>query len=103
MKNITLAIEDKALKAARIYAAEHGTTVNAMVRDFLSRFLNTSRSSAAEQRAKIREELAELGERTEGRIGEWKWNRDDIYAERFSRYEHPGLRRVGEGQGFKGD
>jgi plasmid stability protein len=38
MKNITLAIDDEVLRAARIYAAEHDTTVNALVREFLAQF-----------------------------------------------------------------
>ena len=36
MKNITLAVEDEILDRARIVAAERRTTVNAMVRDFLT-------------------------------------------------------------------
>jgi hypothetical protein len=102
MKNLTLAVDEKSLKAARMYAAEHDTTVNALVRNFLDGFAARSHRASAEERAKIRAELAELGKRTQGRIGEWKWNREDLYAERFSRYEHPGLRRFGEGQGTKG-
>lgn len=102
MKNLTLAVDEQSLKAARIYAAEHDTTVNALVRKFLDGFAARAQQTSAEERAKIRGELADLGETTQGRIGEWKWNREDIYAERFSRYEHPGLRRFGEGQGTKG-
>ena len=101
MKNITLAVDDRALKVARIYAAENDTTVNALVREFLDGLAARSNQTSAEARAKIRAELAELGENTQGRIGEWKWNREDLYAERFSRYEHSGLRSFGEGQGAK--
>ena len=96
MKNVTLAVDENSLKAARIYAAEHDTTVNAMVREFLDGF--SAAHSSAEERARIREELAKLAERSPGRLGDWKWNREDIYAERLSRYEYPGLRRHGEGQ-----
>jgi len=101
MKNITLAVDEDSLRAARVYAAEHDTTVNALVRNFIDSFATRTLEASAEERAKIRTELAELGDRTQGRIGEWKWNREDIYAERFSRYEHPGLRRFGERQGAK--
>ena len=38
MKNITLAIDEEVLRAARIYAAEHDTTVNALVREYLGQF-----------------------------------------------------------------
>lgn len=101
MKNLTLAVDEKALKAARIYAAKRDTTVNALVREFLDDLAERSQGTSARERAKIRSELAELGERTQGRIGEWKWNREDLYADRLSRYEHPGLRRFGERQGTK--
>ncbi len=36
MKNITLAIDEKLLKEVRRYAAEHDTTVNAIVREKLA-------------------------------------------------------------------
>ena len=36
MKNITLAINEEILRAARRYAANHDTTVNALVRDYLT-------------------------------------------------------------------
>lgn len=94
MKNITLAVDEKSLKAARIYAAEHDTTVNALVREFLGGFAEDTAPSSEGERAKIREGLAKLAERSPGRIGDWKWNRAD--AERLSRYEHPDLRRDGE-------
>ena len=99
MKNVTLAVDEKSLKVARIYAAEHDTTLSAMVREFLHGFADRTARSNAEERAKVREELAKLAERSPGRLGDWKWNRDDIYAERLSRYEYPGLRRHGEGLG----
>jgi len=102
MKNITLAVDEAALKAARVYAAKNDTTVNALVRAYIEGLATRSEKASAKERAKIREELAQLGETTRGRIGEWKWNREDIYAERLSRYEHPGLRSFREGQGRKG-
>ena len=99
MKNITLSVDEKSLRAARIYAAEHDTTVNALVREFLNSLARASAETTAAERQTIREELAELGKRSPGRLGEWKWNRDDIYRERLSRYEYSGLRRHGERQG----
>src|SRR5215470_8102287 len=101
MKNLTLAVDEKSLRAARIYAAKRDTTVSALVREFLDSLGERSNVASAKERSKIRCELAELGERTEGRIGEWKWNREDLYADRLSRYEHSGLRRFGERQGTK--
>ena len=104
MKNITLAIEDEVLKQARIYAAENETSINNLVRDFLAR-LATEKQSAADweaRAAKARRELAELSRRSTGRLGpDWKWNREDIYSERLSRYEHPGVRSDGGRRGGK--
>jgi hypothetical protein len=99
MKNLTLAVDERSLKAARIYAAEHDTTISEMVREFLSGFAKATTELTAEERARIREGLSGLANRSPGRLGDWKWNRDDIYAERLSRYEYPGLRRHGEGLG----
>jgi hypothetical protein len=101
MKNITLAIDQEVLRAARRYAAEHDTTVNALVRDYLTR-LTTFEQKAA----KARERLVELSEQSEGRMGSWKWNREDAYEGRLSpRHEHSDLRGFGEraGGGEEGD
>jgi hypothetical protein len=102
MKNVTLTIDETTLKAARIYAAEHSTTVSALVRDYLSKLAAGSRETTPAERANIRERLFELSERSPGRLGDWKWNREDIYRERLSRYEYPSLRRYGQGTGGKG-
>jgi hypothetical protein len=99
MKNITLTIDEETLKAARIYAAEHDTTVSALVRDFLSSLRRAKTEATAAERAKAREELFNLSQSSPGRLGDWKWNREDIYRERLSRYEHPGLRRHAERPG----
>ncbi|HZP10573.1 DUF6364 family protein [Methyloceanibacter sp.] len=93
MKNITLAIEEEVLRAARIYAAEHGTTVNALVREFLAQF-DKQREERATQ---ARQELVRMSEESPARMGSWKWNRDDAYEGRVPpRHEHPDLRGFGE-------
>ena len=95
MKNITLAIDDDVLRAARRYAAEHDTTVNSLVRDYLTQLI-----AFEERAAKAREELVRMSEESEGRMGSWKWNREDAYEGRLpTRHEHSGLRGFGEGSG----
>jgi hypothetical protein len=95
MKNITLAIEEDVLRGARRYAAEHDTTVNALVREYLTRLVNFE-----EKAAKARERLGELSEQSEARMGSWKWNREDAYEGRlFPRHEHSGLRGFRERDG----
>ncbi len=55
MKNITLAVEDEVLAEARKYAAANNTTINALVRDYLSRLARFESRSK-----KAREELLKL-------------------------------------------
>ena len=85
MKNITLSIDEKVLKAARIYAAEHGTTVNALVREYLIGLASANKQDLEAEHAKLRAELAELNRNSHGDLGDWKWNREDIHRERRSR------------------
>jgi hypothetical protein len=96
MKNITLAIDEDVLRAARRYAAEHDTTVNALVREYLSGLVHFE-----ERAAEARRRLVQMSEQSEGRLPpDWKWNRDEIYEDRlFPRHERPGLRGFGEEDG----
>lgn len=75
MKNITLAIDEEVLGEVRKYAAERETTVNALVRDYLSRLVVQEGKSA-----KAREELARLSDESEARLGpDWEWSREATY------------------------
>ena len=96
MKNITLAIDEEVLRAARRYAANHDTTVNALVREFLGDL-----AAQEDRAAEARRRLVKMSEESEGRLGpNWKWNRDEIYEDRlFPRHERPPLRGFGEGDG----
>ncbi|MGH9896342.1 MAG: DUF6364 family protein [bacterium] len=95
MKNITLAVDEEVLRAARRYAAQHDTTVNALVREYLTRLVDFE-----EKAAKARQRLVELSEQSEGRMGSWKWNREDAYEGRLlPRHQHSGLRGFGERSG----
>lgn len=75
MRNLTLAIEDEVLEAARRLARENGTTLNQLVRDHLADLVaREGRRHAAAERLKraMREELVEVGPRT--------WTREDLYG-----------------------
>ena len=75
MKNITLTVEETSLRAVRRYAAEHNTSVNALVRDFLTQIANR------ENRAKkARRRIRELSDRSGARIGRKSWSRDELHA-----------------------
>ncbi len=74
MKNITLSVDERVLAAVRRYAAEHNSSVNALVREFLSRI------SQSEDRARnARRRIRELSNRSRARIGSRSWNREDLH------------------------
>ncbi len=83
MKNLTLSIDEKVLEEARKYAADHSTTVNQMVRDFLSTHVNVR---PRDRVSKVREGFA-ISDKAGANSGGWKFNREEIYAERLARYD----------------
>lgn len=83
MTNLTITVDGETLKRARIRALEEGTSVNAVLREFLESY------------AGVRRELLEAGRRiiessresTSGSgPGGRTWTRDEIYEERLGRY-----------------
>jgi hypothetical protein len=75
VRNLTLAIEDEILGAARRLALEQGTTLNQLVRDHLADLVSREdrRRAAAERLNRaMREELVEVGPIT--------WTREDLYG-----------------------
>jgi len=75
MKNITLSVDEKTLVATRRYAAERSTSVNALVREFLTEIAYRE-NRAREARGRIRE----LSDRSKARIGRKSWSRDELHA-----------------------
>jgi len=73
-KNITLSVDESVLSEVRRYAASRDTTVNALVREFL-----TSTVAREDRVARARKELLELIDQADGTMGPIVWNRDDIY------------------------
>ena len=63
MKNITFAVEDEVLDKVRVVAAQRKTTVNAIVREFL-----TEIATRDERREQARRELLELARKSSGRM-----------------------------------
>lgn len=75
MKNITLAIDDDVLDRARLIAAQRRTTVNAMVREFL-----TEVGKREDQVAEARRQLLHLMDTSQGRMAPgWTFDRDDAH------------------------
>jgi plasmid stability protein len=75
MTNLTLTVDEEVLRRARIRALELGTSVNALVRDYLRQLAGGS--TAAEGIAEFFEATkgARAGSGPEGRT----WTRDELY------------------------
>jgi hypothetical protein len=74
MKNITLAIDENVLAAARRYAMERNSSVNALVREHLNEIAHR------EDRARnARARLLELSKRSRAKIGEKSWTREELH------------------------
>ena len=74
MANLTITVNEESLKKARIRALEEGTSVNALLRNFLESYAGTSRS----QREAVQEILA-LSRRSSSRRGGAQWSRDELH------------------------
>ncbi|MAI91276.1 MAG: hypothetical protein CMK05_12380 [Ponticaulis sp.] len=73
-KNITLAIDEDLLDKVRVIAALEKTTVNALVRDFLS---ETARKK--DRTLKVRQRLVTRSRNSSGTVGEINWTRDELH------------------------
>lgn len=74
MSNLTIAIDEGVLRKARIRALEQGTSVNALLREYLE----TYAGGAGEKQAAVRELIA-LSRKSRSRRGEGAWTRDDLH------------------------
>jgi hypothetical protein len=74
MKNITLAMDEAILEEVRIVAAKKGTTVNAMVRDYL-----TSVAKLEDRTERARRRIRELAQKSTAEVGPITWKREDLY------------------------
>jgi plasmid stability protein len=75
MKNITLSIEDALLDKARIYAAKRGTSVTALVREYLVQVANSD-----ERIQRARAEIRKMSGHDGLAVGDRSWSRDDLHG-----------------------
>ena len=75
MANLTITVPEEILKGARRRALEQGTSVNAVLRDYLAQFAGTQ--SAQANAAK---RVLELSRNARSGRGKAKWTRDDLAA-----------------------
>lgn len=74
VKNITLSVDEAVIRTVRLYAAERGSSVNALVREYLTNL------AKREDRARgARKRIRELSEQSTARIGPRSWTREDLH------------------------
>ena len=74
MKKITLSVDEKVLATVRQYAAEQGSSVNALVREFLGGIHRRH-----DRASKARKRLREMSLKSKARIGSVKVSRDELH------------------------
>jgi plasmid stability protein len=79
VSRLTLTIDDETLKRARIRALEQGTSVSAVVREFLHSYAGSEDESLALRRFVEIGEGTGAGVRNSGR----GWTREELYEERL--------------------
>ena len=79
--NLTITVDDEVLRRARIRALSQGTSVNAVLREFLKSYAGSDIEAGARAR------LAELARESAASSGHGgrTWKRNDIYADRLDR------------------
>ena len=73
MKNITLALDEDTLDAARAYAQRRDTTLDALVRELLAKTVVADRETAVR-------EMFRLMDAHPGKTKGKRWSRDELHA-----------------------
>ena len=71
VKKVTLVLDDDTLKASRVYAQRHGTTLNALVRELLVKTVVVDRDAAVR-------EMFRLMDTHPGRAPRKRWTREEL-------------------------
>jgi hypothetical protein len=74
MKNITLSVDEEVLAAVRRYSAEHDTSVNTLVREYLANL-----AGHADRALRARARLRQLSKRSQGQMGDKTWTRESLH------------------------
>lgn len=73
--NLTIVVDDDILKRARIRAIQEDTSVNAVLRAYLTAYAGVDR-----RRTEACERLRALSQACHSRRGNAEWTRDDLHA-----------------------
>lgn len=83
MTNLTITVDERTLKKARMRALEEDTSVNAVLRAYLEAYAGVRR----ERLEALRRIIESSRESTSGSGPEGRtWKREDAYEERLGRY-----------------
>ena len=74
MTNITLSVEEEDIKQARIIALQQGTSLNAVIREFLKRYIGHTH-----RYQQVTERILQQAEHSQFSTGKRKWIRDELY------------------------
>ncbi len=74
MANLTISIDDDLLHRARVRAAERGTSVNAVLRDYLTEWIG-KRSARSRSVAALLDQSARASSERQGR----RWTREELH------------------------
>jgi replicative DNA helicase len=74
MANLTITVPEEILKSARRRALEQGTSVNALLRDYLNQLAGTQPAQA-----NAAKRVLELSRTSRSGRGKAKWTRDELY------------------------
>jgi hypothetical protein len=74
MANVTLSIDEEDLKRARIHAIEQGTSLNAIIRQFVKQY-----AASSERYRQITESILTHAENSTASSAGKRWSREDIY------------------------
>ncbi|HXC39441.1 MAG TPA: hypothetical protein VN667_10890 [Burkholderiales bacterium] len=72
--NLTITVPEEVLKSARRRALEQGTSVNAVLRDYLAQFAGTEPAFASAARR-----ILDLSKEAQSGRGKARWTRDDLH------------------------
>lgn len=75
--NVTLSIDEDVLERARAVARHQGTSLNAMIREYLQRLAGKKTG------AEIAAALDEMWKTSKGHSGGRTWSREELYEERL--------------------
>ena len=74
MTNLTIAIDEEVLRKARIRALEQGTSVNALLREYLEAW-----AGEGEAADRVLDEILASSRRSASRRGGRTWTREDLH------------------------